>query len=149
MKLSPRFPQNRLTRRTAFTLLEVLVVVAIIVILAGVGTFAYMRYLTDAKKTQAQLKAKTIATAIEAYYANPNSNQQYPTQLGELIQPPWGGTSFLKNGQEDLIDPWGSQYQIQFITGADGSQQVVVFTNVKDDGTVISQHGVGPQSKLQ
>lgn len=148
MKLATRLSHPRATRRAAFTLLEVLVVVAIIVILAGVGTFAYMRYLSDAKKTQAQLKAKTISTAIESYYANPNSNQQYPSQLTDLLVPPWGGTSFLKNGQEDLYDPWGNQYQIQFIQGADGSTQPVVFTTA-DDGTAISQYGVGPQSKLQ
>ena len=47
--------RNRVTRRAAFTLLEVLVVVAILVILAGVGVVATTRYLEDARKSRAQL----------------------------------------------------------------------------------------------
>ena len=103
--------QRRATRRAAFTLIEVLVVVAILVILAGVGIVAYMRYLEDAKKTQAQLQCKSLAEACEAYYLNPQSGNTYPTSWQDLLVP-FGGTggsiSFLKNGQRDIMTPWPS-----------------------------------------
>ena len=57
--------RQRASRRAAFTLLEVLVVVAILVILAGVGVAATTRYLEDARKSKAQTSCKGIADAIQ------------------------------------------------------------------------------------
>jgi general secretion pathway protein G len=138
---------RRANRRAGFTLLEVLVVVAILVILSTVAVVATTRYLEDARKARAQLQCKSLAQAIDTYYLNPQSGNQYPENLQQLLQPPFGGTSLLKNGQEDLIDPWGQQYQVQFIQGQDGAQQPLVYTTAKD-GTPISQHGAGPLSRL-
>ncbi len=142
--------RRKATRRAAFTLLEVLVVVAILVILAGVATVATTRYLDDAKKSKAQLQAQAIAKAMEAYYTNPNSGNNYPTQLQELVTPPWGGTSFLNDPQNDLTDPWGKPFQIQQTQATDGSiaGKPIVYTTASD-GVVISQYGIGPLSRLQ
>jgi general secretion pathway protein G len=138
------------TRRAAFTLLEVLVVVAIIVILASVATVATTRYLEDAKKTKAQLNCKAISQAIEAYKINPaNTMQEPPTDLGQLINPPFGGTGLLKNGQEDLMDPWGQQYQFKDVAQGDNSSTTLVFTFAKDGtNTPISQYGIGNASRV-
>ena len=56
--------RNRATRRAAFTLLEILVVVAIVVILAGVGVVATTTYLENAKKSKAQLGCNGLATLV-------------------------------------------------------------------------------------
>ncbi|MDB5307512.1 MAG: epsG [Gemmataceae bacterium] len=142
--------RRRATRRAAFTLLEVLVVVAILVILAGVGVVATTRYLDDAKKSKAQLQASTISKAMEAYHLNPNSGGTYPQSLQELISPAWGGSSFLNDPTADLTDPWNQQFQIQQAAASDNSIQgkPIVFTKAPD-GVVISQYGVGPASRLQ
>ena len=139
--------RNRARRRAAFTLLEVLVVVAILVILAGVGVVATTRYLEDAKKSKAQLACQGIYQAIEAYKQNPaNPSNEPPTALNELIQPPFGGTGYLKNGQADLYDPWGQQYQMEQFQQGDGSMVIRVWTQSKNDGVYVSQYGIGPAS---
>ena len=137
------------SRRSAFTLLEVLVVVAILVILAGVATVATTRYLEDAKKSRAQLGCRGIAQAIEAYKSNPaNTMNEDPTDLGQLLNPPFGGTAFLKNGQQDLIDPWGQPYQLRPYTQGDQSEILLVYTQSKNDSVKISQFGIGDASHV-
>jgi general secretion pathway protein G len=139
-----------LARRTAFTLLEVLVVVAILVILAGVGVVGTTRYLEDARKSKAQLACQGISQAITAYMQNPaNPSGDPPSGLQDLLQPPFGGTGYLKNGAQDLIDPWGNQYQLQPYQQGDGSTIYIVFTHSKNDGVAISNFGIGPASKMQ
>lgn len=141
--------RQRAARRAGFTLLEVLVVVAILVILAGVGVVATTRYLEDARKSKAQLACRGISEAISNFITNPaNTDAAPPTQPSELANPPFGGTGFLKNGQQDLIDPWGQQYQFEPIQQADGSDGYIVFTYAKDGtSTPISQFGIGPASR--
>lgn len=141
---------NRAARRSGFTLLEVLVVVAILVILATVASIAVTRNLDDARKSKAQLQAAAIAKAMEQYYINTNSGNQYPTTMQELVTPPWGGTSFLNDPQADMTDPWGQQFQIQQAQATDNSQQgkPLVWTKAPD-GIPISQHGIGPNARLE
>ncbi len=76
---------RRLSRRAGFTLLEVLVVVAILVILSTVAVVATTRYLEDARKSRAQLQCKSLASACEAYYLNSQSGNNYPQQLTDLL----------------------------------------------------------------
>lgn len=148
--LSASHLRSRTLRRGGFTLLEVLVVVAIIIILATVASVAVIRNIDDAKKNSAQLKAKNLQTAMEAYYANPSSGNVYPTSWQELIQPHWGGSSFLKDPINDILDPWGQEYRIGN-ANTDGSiQGVPLVYTIAPDGTPISQFGVGPEkSRLQ
>lgn len=146
MKLAT-LSRNRVTRRAAFTLLEVLVVVAIIVILATVASVAVFRNLEDAKKSKAQLQAQTISKAMQAYYMRAESGNTYPESPQQLLQPPWGGTSFLPNGQQDLLDPWNNPYQFQPGQGPDGSQIIFVYCTTPDN-VRISQYGIGPKSGM-
>ena len=93
------------SRRSAFTLIEVLVVVAIIVILAGAGTVAYMRYLEDANRDRAKLECNELSKALQTFKINTGSE---PTSLQELVQPP-SGQAYI---EEKLTrDPWGGAYQ--------------------------------------
>jgi len=94
-------------RRSAFTLMEVLVVVAILVILAGVGGVAYFSYLESANEQAAQLKIHTIEEAASAYRLK---HGQFPQDLSVLTQQEEGGGAAMLE-PKDLNDPWEQQYQ--------------------------------------
>lgn len=79
----------------AFTLIELLFVMAMIGILAGIAVPNYNSYVKKTKEKQAIVDISTIAAGIEDYY---NDNLYYPTSLAQL--------SGIK-----LIDPWGNPYQ--------------------------------------
>ena len=140
-------------RRSAFTLLEVLVVVAILVILATVATIATTRYIDDAKKAKAQLGCTSISTAIEAYMNSPQNpgltdEEKMPQDISNLYNVPFGGQSFLRNGQSDTIDPWGKPYQFSKQYRQDGTMYILVTTHAPDQSqTPISQFGIGPNSQ--
>jgi general secretion pathway protein G len=111
-----RSRRGKATRRAAFTLLEVLIVVAILVILASAASVSLFRYLEDAKVGKAKAEMNTILGAVKKYYTE---HQQWPDpgSLPATIGP-------MIEGNPGLNDPWGGVYQLR--TG--GEQQA--------DGTV-------------
>jgi general secretion pathway protein G len=119
----------RAARRAAFTLLEVLIVVAIIVVLAGVSSIYVFRYLEDAKEGAAKAGMKTIETACKAYEIKIG---QLPNSLQDLLQPPDGGKPYLENGTEGLNDPWGKPYSYDASGGHNGGQKPDVWTTTPD-----------------
>jgi hypothetical protein len=102
--------------------------------------------MEDAKRTAAVAGCKNIATACDAYSANPaNPEGTKPNEIGDLLQPPFGGPSYLRNREADTKDPWGKPYQIRPQKRADGSEYVLV-TTTTPDGTPISQFGIGEKA---
>jgi len=99
--------QNR-QRRVGFTLMELLVVVAIIVILAGVGGFTFMKTLEDQRVNSAIMKANTIFEAVKAYAIEHDGN--YPNSLQDLLQRDGNGKGPYLESADRLLDPWGAQY---------------------------------------
>lgn len=139
-------------RRAAFTLIEVLVVVAILVILATIAAIYVPKQLNEAKKGTAVTGCATVAKAIDAYSlstSNPGitDEERLPPQPDSLVNPGWS-TSFLPDGSQSLLDPWGKQYQFQQKAKEDGTPYILVYTTAPD-GTPISQHGAGVKSRYQ
>src|SRR6516225_11414711 len=99
--------QRREATRSAFTLMEMLVVVAILVVLAGAAVPIYMRYLDETKITTARLNCKTIAETLETYKLKMGD---YPANLEVLIQVQQDGTPPYF-AREALMDPWQHEYQ--------------------------------------
>jgi general secretion pathway protein G len=98
--------RNQAVVRAAFTLMEVLVVVAIIIVLAGAGGVIYMRYLDDAKKDRARIDLKALSDAVNTYKAQ---HGDLPLSLEQLTQRTAdGGTAYIEIAA--LIDPWGRPY---------------------------------------
>jgi general secretion pathway protein G len=91
--------------RSAFTLMEMLVVVAILVVLAGAAVPIYLNYLENARRDRVKIDVKNLETAVEAYYTR---NSDFPQSLDMLCQPDETGKAALE--PESLLDPWGQHY---------------------------------------
>jgi len=106
MKL--RNTQKR-ARRAAFTLMEMMVVVAIIVALAGASIFFMGGQIDEGNKAKAQAGVKQISDAVMIYKAQHGG--VYPTSLQDLMLRDDQGHGPYVMKQEDLLDPWGQPYQ--------------------------------------
>ena len=117
-------PARQTRRRPAFTLVEVLVVMVILVIIAGAATFAVFGNLEKAKVQEAKIKAQKIEQAAQSYYA---TNNEFPTDPSQLINAgPDGSAPLLVGGQPAILDPWGHQYTLQVMEDSFGSTRVLV-----------------------
>jgi general secretion pathway protein G len=94
--------------RRAFTLMEMLVVVAIIVVLAGVGGYYYMNAMDTAKVKAAKGQVQILTQAAQTYELD---NGSWPADLGVLLQPnPLTGKPYLENA-DAVITPWQTPYR--------------------------------------
>ncbi len=100
-----------------------------------------------ARKLRANLDCKGLETAIWAYMMNPaNVHNAPPNSLLDLLRPQYGGQSLLRNGVENLVDPWGKQYRIEVTKQTEEADSILVKTTAPD-GTPISQFGIGDAAK--
>ncbi|MFO0879280.1 MAG: type II secretion system protein GspG [Gemmataceae bacterium] len=118
-----RVQTQRSTRR-AFTLLEVLVVVAIIVMLAGVGGYYLIQRYEESKISRAKIDAEALSSQVETFKLN---NGDYPNTIEALAQPQPGGGSALVP-PDKIRDPWGKPYQIDPAGQRNGGNKADVFT---------------------
>lgn len=92
-----------------FTLIEILVVVVIIGLLAGLVAINLIPRAEEAKRTAAFTQMRSFEQALELFKLD---NGRYPsTQEGLeiLVAPPGGKEPYLKGGKIPL-DPWGHPY---------------------------------------
>jgi len=125
---------NPQRKRAAFTLMEIIVVVAIILILAGAGALVLPRFLADANVSRAKMDVKTIETAASVYYTK--NGGVYPPSVEMLAERQAdGGPAYIKDNQ--VRDPWGQPYVL------DVNQR-----NPKTDIPLIMSHGPPGQNLM-
>jgi general secretion pathway protein G len=102
--LSGPFWHTRLSRRMAFTLMEMIIVVALIGTLSAIVVPMYMDYLDDARQTRTMFEIMNLEKAIDGYQER---NGVYPSALDQVQ-----GFQGVR-----LNDPWGTPYQYLRIAG--------------------------------
>ena len=121
---------SRGAARSAFTLLEVLIVVAILVVLAGVGGMTYLSFLENAKEDAAMTQAHNLEKAATAYKIRYGD---YPPSLDALTQPaPDGSQATLE--PDGLLDPWQRPFQYDPSGGHNLGRKPDVWTTNPSNG---------------
>ncbi|MEN7972787.1 MAG: type II secretion system protein GspG [Verrucomicrobiota bacterium] len=96
-------------RRSGFTLIEILLVVVIIGILAGIGIPAISGKSEKAKIAQAKANITAVSSALAIYEMN---NGTYPSGLDGLLDSSKDGYPFLDKRTVPM-DPWGKPFNYQ------------------------------------
>lgn len=115
------------TNRSGFTIVELLIVIVVIGILAGLVVTTFTGIQQKARNTERQTDVKAIHGQVEAYYAQ---NGKYPT-LANLNDGTWRGTNMKGLDADALKDPKGSASTL-VATPAANSYSYAVFAS---DGT--------------
>ena len=95
MRSSNRAPRG-------FSLIEVMIVVVIIGLLAGVVTYATREYLERAKRQRARADIAVLTGAVDAFYLDKGRYPENQEALKVLVP------GFIKSLPSD---PWGRPYQ--------------------------------------
>lgn len=113
----------RTSPRGGFSLVELIVVMVIIGMLAGIVTLATKRYLVSASQSTAKAEIATLVNAIDSFYAE---NQRYPTN-NEGLDILATGTDGSPDGYVKKIpkDPWKRDYEYN-APGRDGAAYEVI-----------------------
>ncbi len=89
----------------------------------------------SAKEAKAKLQCLSLLIACDAFQQNPaNEKMMFPTILLELVKPPFGGPSFLRDGEKDLLDPWGKMVQYAVAKDEKGTLRAYTWTERTVDG---------------
>lgn len=97
-------------RRGGFTLMEVLLVLAILVILASVSILGVTSYMTRANNQTASLKISALKTAIDAFFLGEG---RHPQSLDQLLEISGKTRSRYIESPDALRDPWQQQILYQ------------------------------------
>lgn len=88
-------------RLSGFTLVELIVVIAIIAILVAIATPAYYSYVLKSRRADAKVALSEISQRLEGYYAD---NNKYATDFDQLKL---SNSGFVKkNGNYQSKDGW-------------------------------------------
>lgn len=98
-----------LAMRAGFTLIEILVAVAIIGIMGTAAIQGVMQYLDKAKLTAARDGVNTLRDAANNYNMLYN---KFPSSLRDLIEPRGDDEPLVTNGESALYDPWNIEYRM-------------------------------------
>ena len=123
-------------RRRGFTLMEILLVLAILVVLGSLVTFGYVTIQRNAMMDSAKTQIRMFEQAVDMYRLDVGKYPSGDQGLQALrLQPPdaapnkWRGPYIQV---EIPTDPWGNAYQYQEITDSLNQPSFEVMSNGPD-----------------
>jgi len=114
---------------SGFTLMELLIVLAILGLLATFAVPRVIQFLSTAKADTADVQIESLESALEFYFLDTGTYPSSADGLQSLMQQPdgiagWNGPYVTK--AEGLTDPWGNPYKYRF-PGENGTYDIFSF----------------------
>ena len=131
--------RNRHMNRSGFTLMELLLVMAILVVMGGMVSFAFLQIQGNSMMDLTQTQVNTLEAACMQFKLTHN---RFPQQLQDLSTTPSGMTQRQWRGpylEENIpADPWGNPYDYS----KDERQQKVFIRSAGPDGQMNTEDDV-------
>ena len=104
-------------RRSAFTLIELLLVLVILVILAGLVFVNVHGRPEQARDTVAKVKVDALGSLVNQFYLDTGRMPTTEEGLDVLVNEPSGITGTWRGpytSKEKLLDPWGTPFMYRY-----------------------------------
>ena len=127
-----RFDKNYNKGQRGFTLVELLLVLVILALIAGLVLPGIIGKAESAKAKAASSQISRISMSVESFYLDTGNT---PSSLNELVSEPsgvsgWNGP-YIKNAL--LKDPWGQEYKYK-VPGEHGDFDITSFGADRQQG---------------
>jgi general secretion pathway protein G len=136
-------------REAGFTLLEILVVVAILGLLVGLVGPAALRQFGGAQASVARQSIQRLGGVLDIYRLDMGSYPSSEQGLQALVAGPSGATSawngpYLKADQTPLLDPWNQPYLYRYPSTRPGRDYDLCSRgpNAQGGGDSVAQEGM-------
>ena len=133
--------QRRYQRESAFTLIEMMIVIVVIAILLGVLLPQFRGTQDEARMQRARAELRTIATALESYYIH-NSNA-FPTEVQTLTRLITATPRVISSVPDDPFESaTDSSYQLSsnglyYVVYSTGPDSTEAITDISTAGAVL------------
>jgi type IV pilus assembly protein PilE len=119
-------------RDSGFTLVEVMIVIAILAILSAIAIPAYNGYMLESKRAAARSNAEPLRLALESYWLD---NGTYPAFTGGEANWDPNGTKTLETEGSPALNwhPSGDEDQYIYTVDVNGDSWGILVENKNDD----------------
>jgi len=143
-----RYPCSRAACR-AFTLIELMITVALAAVLATIAFSSYSRYIARARVTAATADIAGMQVSLERYFTDHNILPATLAAAGVQLTDPWGrpyqylpiaGARVGQVRKDRSLHPINTDYDL-YSLGADGRSASALTANVSQDDVIRATNG--------